>query len=165
MSTFSALERRAATDTSVRAILRRLIVQDPITDYHPACKFLYPWCVGEDASRWDTTATFLVVALWAHGKIPKSPTAPRLTLGQAAGAYVRRTKSKTFQTYMTSLLAADTQQLQSRLWHLVRMLKDYPLDYDDLLLAVRGWNRPFTKIKIDRDFALNSTRSHVEPIS
>ena len=148
MSTFIEwLEELNERDTKVRAVLRRSLAFDP-GGYVPAFPYV-EYRIKDEDSAWRREMHYLVAGLWAMHR-REGRTGPLMSIGGACAEYDKDKRSsmiKDDQHKLTStekrfinLLDADADQLPHRLRQMVALLKEYPLDFDQLLKDLMYWN-------------------------
>lgn len=150
------LESCSANDTKVRAVLRRSLAFDP-GEYPPAYPYVEPFVKNEDNS-WRREVHYLVAGLWAiHWREGRSG-AP-MSFGKACATHQDGGSASTERRFI-SLLDADRNQLTHRLRQMVALLKEQPIDFDDLLKSLLYWNdeRKRTQNAWARDFYRNMTQ-------
>lgn len=131
------LEGLNKKDTRVRAVLRRSLAFDP-----GAFVFVYfyvePFVRDEDSS-WRREMLYLVAGLWAEHWREGRSDAP-VKIGKACAAYQRAVGSESTERRFINLLDADSDQLPHRLRQMISLLKDQPLDFEELLKGLLYWN-------------------------
>lgn len=158
------LEKINEKDSKARAVLRRSLAFDPEC-FPPAYPYVEPFLKDED-SAWRRKMYYLVAGLWAshwrEGRIGEP-----LSIGQACAFFDREKRKKMSQDdrkKMTSterrfiaLLDADRDQLPYRLRQMVALLKEYPIDFEELLRGLLYWNddQKRTQNRWARDFYKN----------
>ncbi len=145
------LEARQAEDTRVRAVLKRSLAFDPGT-HVPAFPWVEPFLQGPERP-WRRTAHHLVAGLWAaHWR--EGQTQSKLSLGAAAARHQVESGSTSTERRFIAFLDSDEDQLPHRLRQLVALLKDRPLDFEDLLTSLLRWNDDSKRAQNDlaRDF-------------
>jgi CRISPR system Cascade subunit CasB len=131
------LESISKTDTKVRAVLRRSLAFDPGT-YIPAYPYVEPFIKDENKS-WRREMFYLVGGLWAaHWR--EGQRGQPMSLGKACAAYQAATGSTSTERRFITMLDADSGQLPHRLRQMIALLKDYAIDFDDLLNGLLHWN-------------------------
>jgi CRISPR system Cascade subunit CasB len=130
------LEDLNSRDTRVRAVLRRSLAFDP-----GAFPMAYPYVepfVGNSQNAWRRQMLYLVAGLWAsHWRDGRGNP---VSLPRAAAAYQALTQSASTERRFINLLDADPGQLPHRLRQMVSLLKDQPIDFDDLFDGLLFWN-------------------------
>lgn len=148
MSTFIEwLEELNEKDTKVRAVLRRSLAFDP-GGYVPA--FPYVECrITDDDTAWRREMHYLVAGLWAvHWR--EDRTGPLMKIGEACAEFDKekrnsmsaddKRKLTSTEKRFVNLLDADADQLPYRLRQMVTLLKEYRLDFGQLLKDLMHWN-------------------------
>jgi CRISPR system Cascade subunit CasB len=132
------LERVNENNTKARAVLRRSLAFDPGA-FVSAYPYLEPFLKGEDKSL-RREVHYLVAGLWAaHWREGRSG-AP-MAIGKACQAlYLAKDMSPSIERRFITLLDADRDQLPNRLRQVISLLKDYPIDFEDLLTGLLYWN-------------------------
>lgn len=145
------LERLNDSDTKVRAILRRSLSFEP-SYYVAAYPFVEPFLKNE-TNLWRRPAFYLIAGLWAaHWRADRSD--EPISLGMAAATHQMTTKSTSTERRFITLLDSDIEQLPHRLRQMVALLKDYNLDFENLLTGLLFWDSPrrCTQLEWARDF-------------
>ena len=140
-SFFSYLERRAESDTSVVAALRRSLTRDPGTDPN-----VYPLVESWTAQLNNTQRqiVYLAAGLWALAA-RRTSTKPKPLAVATKSITSNTSTAKRF----TQLLDSDSDELVWRLRQLISLLNstgtavDWPQLLDDLL----AWNRPSRSVQ------------------
>ncbi|MBI5606514.1 MAG: type I-E CRISPR-associated protein Cse2/CasB [Deltaproteobacteria bacterium] len=124
-------------DTKVRAVLRRSLAFEPGV-YVPAYPYVEPFIKDEDNS-WRREVLYLVAGLWAlhwrEGRIG----AP-ISIGKACATYQSASGSASIERRFINLLDADSDQLLYRLRQMVSLLKEYNIDFNNMLKGLLYWN-------------------------
>jgi CRISPR system Cascade subunit CasB len=139
------LEQMNATDSKVRAVLRRSLSSDP-GEFAGAFRYVEPF-LSERSSEWQREIFYLVAGLWAAHWRAGRP-ASRETIAEACAAYRQKSASSSVEHRFIQLLDADADQLAHRLRQMVALLKDYPLDFSSMLRDLLYWNRPRRRTQI-----------------
>lgn len=156
MSGFIAwLEKLNASDSKVRAVLRRSLAFDP-GQYIPAFPYVEPFLKGEE-SGWRREMHYLVAGLWA-GHWREGRKGPPLPLAKACAAHQLehqlKNGSDSTERRFINLLDADRGQLPHRLRQMIALLGDQSIDFDALLRDLLNWNDEHkrTQLAWARDF-------------
>lgn len=148
MSTFIEwLEDLNEKDTKVRAVLRRSLAFDP-GGYVPAFPYV-EHRITDDDTAWRREMHYLVAGLWAvHWR--EGRTGPLMKLGEACAEFDKDKRSSmnaddkrkltSTEKRFINLLDADADQLPYRLRQMVALLKEYRLDFGQLLKDLMHWN-------------------------
>ena len=133
------LEDLNSRDTKVRAVLRRSLAFDPGT-HVPAFPYVEPFLQGND-STWKRKAYYLTAGLWgAHWK--ESRTGQAFSIGKACAIHKTKSQSSSTEFRFIAILDADQDQLPHRMRQMMALLKDFNIDYEDLLQGLLYWNDP-----------------------
>lgn len=151
-------------DTRVRAVLRRSLAFDTGT-YIQAFPYVEPF-VKNEGSSWRREMHYLVAGLWAaHWREGRS--GEPMVIGKACcELYSARDRSPSIERRFITLLDSDRDQLPNRIRQMIALLKDYPLDFEDLLTGLLYWNddRKRTQNAWARDFYRNmKDETELEP--
>lgn len=148
------LEGFNAKDTKVRAVLRRSLSHDPGA-YVPAYPYVEPHIKNEE-NQSRREAYYLVAGLWAM-HMGDGPLGAPMSIGSACAAYHTASGSTSIEARFITLLDADRDQLPHRLRQMVALLKEYAIDFDDLLNGLLYWDNDHrrTQHKWARDFYRN----------
>ncbi len=131
------LEKLNASDTRVRAILRRSLSFRPGI-YFRAAPYVEPFLKNEESQR-RREIYYLVAGLWAlHWREGHSE--EQFSLGKASAIHQLSTKSASTERRFITLLDADQDQLPYHLRQMVALLKDQPIDFGDLVKRLLYWN-------------------------
>jgi len=131
------LEKLSEKDTKVRAVLRRSLAFDP-GKFVPAYPYVEPF-IKDEANIWRREVYYLVAGLWAaHWREGRS-NAP-MKIGNASAMHQKKSGSTSTERRFVSLLDADSDQLPHRLRQMVALLKDQPIDFENLLKGLLFWN-------------------------
>ncbi len=130
------LEKLNASDTRVRAVLRRSLAFDPGA-FPPAYHYVEPFVKEE--RTWRREAHYLVAGLWASHWRDGRTDAPQ-SFGRACAAHQLASGSTSTERRFITLLDADRDELPHRLRQMVALLKDQQIDFDDLLKRLMFWN-------------------------
>ena len=156
------LESLNKKDTKVRAVLRCSLAFDPGA-FMSAYPYVEPFLKDEN-NFWRRNMLYLVAGLWAaHWREGRS--GEQMAIGKACHAlYSARDKSPSIERRFITLLDSDRDQLPHRLRQVVAMLKDYPLDFEALLIGLLNWtdDRKRTQNAWARDFYRNM-QDELEP--
>jgi CRISPR system Cascade subunit CasB len=158
------LESMSESDTRVRAILRRSLAFAPGV-FVPAYPYVEPF-VRDDDSPWRREIYYLVASLWAaHWREGRSGLP--MTIGKACASYKTASGSTSTERRFIALLDADTDQLPHRLRQIISLLKEQPIDFDDLLKGLLYWNddQKRTQNAWARDFYRNTDQAMQNPLS
>lgn len=150
------LEKINEKDSKVRAVLRRSLAFDPGC-FPSAYPYVEPFVQGED-NAWRRDIHYLVAGLWAaHWRAGR--TGALMPIGKASIDYQTSTGSTSTERRFITLLDADRDQLPYRLRQMVALLKEYPIDFDELLRGLLYWNddQKRTQNRWARDFYKKST--------
>jgi CRISPR system Cascade subunit CasB len=153
------LEDIAQKESKVRAVLKRSLAFDPGT-YPPAFPYVERWV--ESAWDWRRTAYYLVAGLWALNR-REAREGAGLQIAEAARLfYFSNDQSPSVERRFISALDADEEQLAHRLRQMVALLKEYQIDFTDLLKDLISWNHPdkFVQIKWAKNFYKNHSESN-----
>lgn len=148
------LEKLNASDTKVRAVLRRSLSFDPGV-YFPAYPYVEPFLKGED-NPWRREVFYLVAGLWAaHWR--ESRAGESIPIGKACAKHQDASRSISTERRFITLLDSDRDQLPQRLRQMIALLKEYSIDFDVLLNGLLYWHedRKVTQNKWARDFYRN----------
>lgn len=149
------LESLNKKDARVRAVLRRSLTFEP-GRFVPAYPYIEPFVKHEEYSR-KREIYYLVAGLWAtywrEGRFGEP-----LSIGRACAAHQAASGSTSTERRFINLLDADSDQLPHRLRQMVALLKEEPIDFEDLLTGLLYWNndRRRTQNAWARDFYRNS---------
>jgi CRISPR system Cascade subunit CasB len=147
------LKKCSNEDSKVRAVLRRSLAFEP-GQFHPAYKYVESFLTMEESSSWKRKMFYLVAGLWAtHEESGHSET--KLSIGKACAKLKGSNKgSESTEKRFIAVLDADSGQLPIRLRHLLALLKEYPIDFSELLNDLLYWNneRKSSQNKWARDF-------------
>lgn len=137
MNTFiEALSEMAGKDTKVRAVLKRSLSFEPGT-YPPAFPYIEPF-LGKETWGWRREAYYLTAGLWAAKR--QDIAGGGLSLAAACGTfYLKNDKSPSTEKRFIALLDADEDQLAARLRRMVAILKEYQINFNQLLKDVVAW--------------------------
>ena len=131
------LEKLNASDTRVRAVLRRSLAFKPGT-YFQAAPYVEPFLKNEENQR-RREAYYLVAGLWAlHWR--KGRCGEPLSLGKASATHQLATKSASTERRFITVLDADQDQLPHRLRQMVALLKEQPIDFGDMVKRLLYWD-------------------------
>ena len=139
---FTWLERLTASNTKIRAVLRRSLAFDPGT-YTEAFPYVEPF-LSKEADEWRRQMYYLTAGLWALGSGSGDRSFVEVL---ALREHSRGTKgdpgdlSSTERRFI-ALLDADRDQLPHRLRQLISLVRDSPLDWTGLLDDLTYWNVP-----------------------
>lgn len=138
MSAFiESLESRSELDTRVRATLRRSLSFAPGA-YVPAFRYIESF-VKDTGNVWRREAHYLVAGVWAaHWREGSGGAA--MSVGKACAEHQRSSGSSSTERRFINLLDADTDQVAHRLRQMIALLKDQPIDFDDLLKGLINWD-------------------------
>lgn len=148
------LEDLNEKDSRVRAVLRRSLAFDP-GSFTPAYPYVEPFVKNEDNSL-RREMFYLVAGLWAaHWR--EGQRGQPMSLGKACAAYQAASGSTSTERRFITLLDADSDQLLHRLRQMIALLKEHPIDFDDLLRGLLYWNddQKRTQTAWARDFYRN----------
>jgi len=142
-SFFSALERKASTDSSVVATLRRCMTADRPELHAPAFPLVEPLLRGEPA--YTRPMAYLAAACWAsavrqgRGRPLALPEALRQMAESAKGAERR----------FVQLLDSDADELAWRLRQIIQLVasKRITLDWPALLDDLLRWGSPYRSVQ------------------
>ena len=165
MSTFIEwLEELNEKDTKVRAVLRRSLAFDP-GGYVPAFPYVEHRITDEDTA-WRREMHYLVAGLWAvHWREGRS--GPLMKIAEACAEFDKEKRSSmsvddkrkltSTEKRFINLLDADSGQLPYRLRQMVALLKEYRLDFGQLLKDLMHWHssRKTTQTVWARDYYRN----------
>jgi CRISPR system Cascade subunit CasB len=139
-------------DTKVRAVLRRSLTFVP-GQYVPAYPYVEPF-VKDEGNSWRRQMHYLVAGLWAaHWREGRA--GEPLRIGRACqNLYLTKDKSPSIERRFITLLDSDQDQLPHRVRQMVALLKEYSIDFEDLLTGLLYWNddRRGTQNAWARDF-------------
>lgn len=131
------LEDLNASDTKVRAVLRRSLAFDP-GEFPSAYPYVEPF-VKDEGNSWRRAIFYLVAGLWAaHWR--EGRTGSPLPFGKACAVHQMASGSMSTERRFITLLDADRDQLPHRLRQMVALLKEQVIDFDDLLKRLLSWN-------------------------
>lgn len=130
------LTDRNEKDSRVRAVLRRSLAFEPGT-FAPAFPYVEPF-LNESDSAWRRKVFYLVAGLWAEHWKP-GRTGPPLRIGSACARYQLESKSANIERRLITLLDSDNDQLPYRLRQMIALLKDEPIDFEDLIKGLLYW--------------------------
>jgi len=163
-SFFEYLERRAASDTSVIATLRRAQAYDP-GSYAAAFPIVEPFTRG--LSERDRRTVYLVAGQWANAQ--RRGTGAAMSMPVALHRVQKSTASASVEARFVSLLDADADELVWRLRHVVSLVSSEGLaiDWPDLLQDLLRWGAPnrFVQQAWARRFWQEPTGGPSEPAS
>lgn len=160
-SFFSALERRADTDSSVVATLRRCLAADRPDTHAPAFPLIEPLLRGEPG--YVRPMAYAVAGCWAsavrqgRGQPVALPEALRRLAKTAPGAERR----------FVQLLDSDADELAWRLRQIIQLVasQGVALDWPALLSDMIGWGHPdrYVQTKWARFFWGSSAENDASP--
>ena len=157
------LETLNEENTKARAVLRRSLAFDPGT-FVQAIPYVEPFVKDADNS-WRRNMLYLVAGVWAaHWREGQS--GQPMSLGRACAAYQAASGSTSTERRFINLLDSDSDQLPHRLRQMIALLKEQPIDFDDLLKRLLYWNddQKRTQNTWARDFYRNmNTEMEKEP--
>ncbi|MCF6255992.1 MAG: type I-E CRISPR-associated protein Cse2/CasB [Gammaproteobacteria bacterium] len=141
------LEKLNASDTRVRAILRRSLAFRPGT-YFWAAPYVEPFLKNEENQR-RREIYYLVAGLWAlHWREDRDDIL--VSIGSACGALDRENRKKmsvsdpskltSTERRFINFLDADHDQLPHRLRQMVSLLKNQPIDFGEMLKRLMYWD-------------------------
>lgn len=132
------LEELNEKNTKVRAVLRRSLAFDP-GQFIPAFPYVEPF-VRDENNVWRRNVHYLVAGLWAaHWR--EERTGDPMLFGKACAVYQTKSGSTSTERRFINLLDADSEQLPHRLRQMIALLKDYPINFDDLLWGLLRWSQ------------------------
>jgi len=136
---FESLARRADTDTSVVATLRRSLSFDPGA-FPPAFPFVEPFTRG--LSERDRRTVYLAASLWASAQRRES--GPPSALPSALYRVQSETGSSSIESRFVGRLDADADELVWRLRHAVALTSasGFALDWPGVLDDLLQWGAP-----------------------
>jgi CRISPR system Cascade subunit CasB len=148
------LESLNGKDTKVRAVLHRSLSFDP-GSFPPAFTYVEPF-LKDETCPWQRNAFYLVAGLWAahwrNGRKGK----PR-PIGKACAEYLRQSKSASVERRFITLLDSDRDQLPHRLRHMIALLTDQTIEFEELLNGLLRWGDERMPVQNEwaRDFYRN----------
>lgn len=158
------LEERNRNDTRMRAVLRRSMAFEP-GSYIPAYPYVEPFIKDQD-NVWKRKAYYLVAGLWSmHWRAGRDGVPG--TVGKACAIYQKTSRSASIEQRFITFLDSDDMQLPHRIRQMIAMLKDLPIDFDDLLNGLLYWNSDeksakkrwardfYREIKMKNEFAVD----------
>ncbi|HQO63479.1 MAG TPA: type I-E CRISPR-associated protein Cse2/CasB [Syntrophorhabdus sp.] len=148
------LEALNEKDTKVKAVLRRSLAFEPGA-FVPAYPYVEPF-VKDEVNSWRREMYYLVAGLWAaHWRYGQR--GQPMSLGKACAGYQTRSGSASIERRFINMLDADPDQLPHRLRQMIALLKDWAIDFDDLLKRLLFWHddRKRTQNAWARDFYRN----------
>lgn len=133
------LEELNEKNTKVRAVLRRSLAFDP-GQFILAFPYVEPF-VRDENNVWGRNVHYLVAGLWAaHWR--EERTGEPMLFGKACAVYYQtKSGSTSTERRFINLLDADSEQLPHRLRQMIALLKDYPINFDDLLWGLLRWSQ------------------------
>lgn len=142
------------SDTKVKAVLRRSLSFEP-GGYVPAYPYVEPFMKSDD-NYWRREMHYLVAGLWA-GHWREGRTGETMPIGKACAKHQNSSGSSSTERRFISLLDADHDQLPQRLRQMIALLKEYSIDFDELLKGLLRWDydRKPTQNEWARDFYRN----------
>lgn len=148
------LESLSAKDTKVRAVLRRSLAFDP-GKFVEAYPYVEPFVKNETLS-WRREMHYLVAGLWASHWV-EGRTGTALSIGKACAAHQTASGVTNTERRFIALLDADSEQLPHRLRQMAALLKEYSLDYENILTGLLHWHddQRRTQNQWARDFYRN----------
>lgn len=156
MSGFIAWLEKINTDgKKAKAVLRHSLAFEPGA-WYKAFPYVEPFLIGED-NQWRRQMYYLVAGLWAaHWKEGRA--GPMLPIGKACALLDKKRSpdqkvSSTERRFIT-MLDSDPDQLPHRLRQLLALLKDHPVDFENMLTDLFHWRneRKPTQNAWARDF-------------
>jgi CRISPR system Cascade subunit CasB len=149
------LEEWSSKDNKVRAVLRHSLSFEPGT--HPPAYPYIEWLFQGDGNIWHREIYYLVAGLWAaHWR--EGRTGESMSLGKAC-AVLRNSPngSASIEHRFITLLDSDLDQLTHHLRQMVALLKDYNLDFENVLRGLLDWgnDKKRTQNLWARDFYRN----------
>ncbi|MEW5895661.1 MAG: type I-E CRISPR-associated protein Cse2/CasB [Candidatus Omnitrophota bacterium] len=154
------LEDMAQRESKIRAALKRSLAFD-LGTYPPVFQYIERW-IGEDDNDWRRFVYYLVAGLWALQR-RESRKGIGLKMTEAIRMfYFSNEQSPSVERRFIAILDADEGQLAYRLRQMIALLKDYPIDFVDLLRDLLFWNHPdkLVQIKWAKIFYRNSVESN-----
>jgi CRISPR system Cascade subunit CasB len=145
------LEGMNQKDTRVRAVMRRSLAFDP-GGFVPAYPYVEPF-VKDESNSWRRAMFYLVAGLWAsHWR--EGQTGAAMSIGRACAAYQAASGSASTERRFITMLDADSDQLPNRLRQMIALLKEQPIDFEDLLNGLLYWNDDLKRTQNDwaKDF-------------
>jgi CRISPR system Cascade subunit CasB len=158
------LEGISAKDSKVRAVLKRSVAFEP-GSYPPAFPYV-EHRLGNDDNNWKRKVFYLISGLWALQR--REAQGYKQTLPSACKAsYLKSDKSPSLEKRFITLLDSDEEQIAYRLRQMVSLLKDYPIDFDNLLKDLLSWNHPdkWVQIKWAKEFYKGASEEETEIIN
>ena len=142
-------------DRKIRAVLRRSLAFDPGA-FPVAFPYVEPF-VKNEGDSWRREMHYLVAGLWALHWREGLPGVP-MFLGKASAAHRNSQKgSESTERRFIAVLDSDQDQLHHRMRQMIALLKDYSLDFENVLQGLICWNddRKRTQNQWARDFYKN----------
>lgn len=131
------LESLKEKDTRVRAVLRRSLAFDPGM-FVPAYPYVEPF-VKDEENSWRREMFYLIAGLWAaHWR--EGRTGTPMSIGKACAVHQTHSGTTNTERRFISLLDGDASQLPHRLRQMLALLREQPIDFDELLKGLLHWN-------------------------
>ena len=149
------LERSSEKDARMKGLLRRSLAFEP-GEFAPAFPYVEPFA-SEVGSPWGRRMLYLVAGLWA-AYVQGGQRGEPVSLGGACAIHHSAVKSASTERRLMALLNADPDHVPLRLRQLVALLREQPLDFEDLLKGLLYWNVDRREIQNNwtRDFYRSS---------
>jgi CRISPR system Cascade subunit CasB len=148
------LESLSEEDTKVRAVLRHSLAFDPGV-FVGAYPYVEPFAKDEE-NPWKRRVFYMVAGLWAaHWR--ENRVGDPISIGKACAIHQAASGSASTEQRFIAMLDADQDQLSHRLRQMLAVLKEYSIDFDDLLKGLLYWNddQKRTQNSWARDFYRN----------
>jgi CRISPR system Cascade subunit CasB len=125
-------------DSRARAVLRRSLTFDP-GEYPAAFPYVEPFLKGEE-NVWRRRVYYLTAGLWAQHWRQGAEGTPQALARACFEYYLKQEKSPSMERRFITLLDSDGDQLPYRLRQMTALLKETPLNFEELLKDLLSWN-------------------------
>lgn len=143
------------TDKGVLAAFKRAVNPSYEADAYIEAARIAPWCNDFQLSVMQIIGVLWATHRWVEGNVIKGHQSGEV-LGKVVASAAKSSKKETYAGLIDDLVKSNREELLQKLFWIMRMIKNKPVDFYDLYDTVTYWAKEFRndtrQAKLIRDF-------------